>query len=247
MAHLIGYTSTTDNAKRNPCGMYRPRNKAPQTVDVEAALCDKRAPVTVRFLRNEYVLWDATSNRNGRRAGLHGAMLCDWADQARRTDVAAVVLNRGHHYAPDDAFASEVNRTMSKLGASFRQSGRDVRNLVWLSTFASLPGCATLPDPLPAARADGILRAMTGPYVNQYHWGVKERQNSIARRAVDSVGGSYIEAFPATRVRPGGRRGILDRERNALRNRTVEDCVHWCLPGPLDAFSRLILAYLISE
>ena len=64
---------------------------------------------------------------------------------------------------------------------------------------------------------------------------------------MEAVGGSYLEAFGMTKVRPGGRRGVLDRERNALKNKTVEDCVHWCLPGPLDEITRLLLAYLVTS
>ena len=91
IAHLVGYAWTVDNAKKNPCGAFRPRNRAPQTVDVEASLCGSRSAVSIRFLRNEHLLWDASSNRKGRRIGAHGAMLCDWADEARRADVAAAV------------------------------------------------------------------------------------------------------------------------------------------------------------
>ena len=65
-----------------------------------------------------------------------------------------------------------------------------------------------------------------------------------SHRCVVRAAGSYLEAFNMTKVRPGGRRGVLDRERNALKGKFVEDCVHWCLPGPLDEITRLLLAYL---
>ena len=147
--------------------------------------------------------------------------------------------------APDDVFHAEVKRSLAMLSAAFRRTGRDPRRIVWLSTFASLPGCTSLPDPLPTDRAEALLRSLSGHYKEAYHWGVKESQNAISRQAVEGVGGSYFEAFHATMVRPGGHRGVLDRAGNAARNRTVvEDCVHWCLPGPLDSLTRLLLAYL---
>jgi hypothetical protein len=140
----------------------------------------------------------------------------------------------------------QVNETLGSLAQAFAATGRHARNILWISTFASLPGCSSLPDPLPRMKADAILSELNGRYVEEYHWDIKERQNRIAKEAIDRIGGSYLEFFNATRLRPGGRRGILDREKNALQNKTIEDCVHWCLPGPLDEISRWLLAYLLT-
>jgi len=234
LAHLVGYRRTIDRST-NPCAAFKARRKAPQTVDVEASLCaqhEKTRPVVLRFLRNEGVIWDADENKRGRRRDGRGSaqMLCDWAKVATHPATAAVLLNRGHHHASDATFVRQANASLSALSRALVASGRSPRAIMWLSTFASLPACTSLPDPISEERADSVLRSLHGRYAETYHWGAKERQNGLARQLVERVGGSYLEFFHASKQRPGGRRGLLDRERNALKNRTVEDCVHWCLP-----------------
>ena len=54
-------------------------------------------------------------------------------------------------------------------------------------------------------------------------------QNALARSLVEAEGHSYLDTYQQTALRPGG------------HHRSRHDCVHWCLPGPPDEWTRLLL------
>ena len=64
-----------------------------------------------------------------------------------------------------------------------------------------------------------------------YNWHKTEDQNQHAKSIIKQVGGVYMDTYYATRFRPGGR--------------NLPDCLHWCLPSPMDEFVRVMLSFWI--
>ena len=125
-----------------------------------------------------------------------------------------------------------LNRTLREL----EKLGRAV---IYRSTWASFMKCETLPDPLPSIREADLLleqQERDDPKTRSWHWSLFQRQNAIARQLVGETKAVFWDVYEPTKLRPGGRRGRLTQ---------VHDCMHWCLPGPLDELAKALLQYLV--
>ena len=76
---------------------------------------------------------------------------------------------------------------------------------------------------------------------DRYNWSKFGTMEVLAKAALKPFGVPYLDVYRATSMRPGGY--------NLLRPRgsrhAVIDCGHYCLPGPLDEWSRLLLLLLL--
>ena len=102
------------------------------------------------------------------------------------------------------------------------------------------PGaCKRMRDPLPApfeynlsdpttlaSRAVAAFKMHTGKPTNQ-----AAREVTDAHAAAQGVFLAFLDVYRATAMRPGG------------RHTARKDCTHWCLPGPVDDWARLALAW----
>lgn len=177
--------------------------------------------------------------------------MCDWAAEAADADL--LVLNRGMHYAPDEAMASQLLRTFEELrrgvlsrrrvgvseGAGFTESSTSPPprwpplSVVYRGTHAPIPSCHVLDDPLPApfqydhaAAHDATMRA--------HHWADFGRQNGLAAELAARHNLTFLDVHYATSLRPGGHM--------PSRKAAAGDCAHYCLPGPIDEWVKLLLA-----
>lgn len=178
------------------------------------------------FLRNEHLFLGEPANdahQKGAAAAKKGApkhVSCDWRQTARDADL--LVLNRGQWWATDAEFQRELRDTLVTLRA-LRGRALSHDEVVYRGTHRSMPGCRRMADPLP------VRYNATPHYSGIDYWHALERQNQIARRLVAGHGAAYMDVHYASSWRPGGR--------------MPGECVHFCLPGPIDDWSRLLLAF----
>ena len=83
-----------------------------------------------------------------------------------------------------------------------------------------------LPSPFPYVASDERLA--------RYHWAEWAGQNTIARQVTRAHNLTYLDVHHATSMRPGGHM--------PARKSSAGDCGHYCLPGPIDEWVRLLLA-----
>ena len=129
----------------------------------------------------------------------------------------------------DHRFEHELNLTLSRLeqlvDARAASAQGPIASILYRGTQAAIPHCSSLRDPLP--------EPWHAPpqWSHPYHWERLELHNQIAKRllARRPMPFAYMDTFQATSMRPGG-------------HRREDDCVHSCLPSPMDKWTRLILA-----
>ena len=232
-------------ARVNPgnegCRKVAPRGSGPTELDVSIELCGGERPVTARFIRNELLSLDAEHNRRRRhpdyRFGAPALMLCDWHFAAASADL--LVLNRGYHSLTDphvDQQLAQLNETIAGLSNVMRSSGLRGgpqahlrRRIVYRGTHGSLHNCERHPDPL-SNESWSALSAKMGSRANaQYNWRGIEGREARTKQLLGSLGVPYLDTFVSTSYRPSGR--------------MPGNCNHFCVPGPIDDWVRLLLAW----
>jgi hypothetical protein len=220
-AHLIGVGSAV--SRMSQCAL-RKFSTEPRELNVTAQLCGGTGAVTARFLRNE--LLRIGPNQAGvvtdAKNGDH--WLCDFESAAREAHL--IILNRGQHYVPD----MEFKRTLADTLAVLQQLSPGA-TIVYRSTWSNFEGCAQLPDPLP------LPYEYSGRGSQVDEWRLIQEQNQLAREVVERAGALWLNIYQSSAYRPGG-------HQRAARARF---CSHYCLPGPVDDWSMLLMALTLSE
>lgn len=229
--HSVGVTSSWWS-RPTPCyhGWKIPLRSETDAFDVTVQLCG--GAVEARNIRNEHLLLNASEQelwrqRNAMRG--HGLRVrnkfcrfpveaVQWAD--------VVVLNRGLHFTPLDRFASELDATMRML-ATLRAANGGRPELILRSTHAPVPDCS-IKRPISAVPLEHTLDQ--GP--RKYHWGDMAATNAVAACLALEYGASFINVFRLSSHRPDV-------------PFVPGDCVHSCLPGPVDEWARMLLALLV--
>ena len=191
--------------------------------------------VSLRFIRNGHVGVDEGKERLARSSG--GACEAEpssndqpWLYAAAESDV--VILNRGAWGPRFDggSFRRGVRATMAALAQIPRRP-----RVVWRGTSAGIPKCWSLNDTLTEAFAFNFTELpwlQSHRSVQNFSYHRFEPLNAIARQEVEQAGHAYLDTYWQTAKRPGGR---LSHRR---------DCLHFCLPGPPDVWSRLLFLLL---
>lgn len=232
MVSIVGAVSVSSNTS-NECGRYKFAGGS-QEIDVSAQLChvDPKRAIHARFLRNEALLLDPGTNAKRR---FPGYMLCNWHEAASSADL--LFLNRGMHLAKDAEFSSEIDSTLDALSRSHPELGR----VVFRTVHASFSNCSTLSDPLDRVAADEQLRTQqSSPLLKRYGWHRFVDTNEAARSIARRHGVSVLNVWPASTMRPGGRRAASP---HAFYGGDGRDCAHFCLPGPPDEWIRMLLTF----
>lgn len=236
-ASILGVRSIHVNAGNTACREVAPRGSGKTELDVTVELCggSSAAPVRARFIRNEMVVLDEASNERMRhkdhpRVG-PAMMLCDWRSAASAADL--LVLNRGYHalHGNITAHSMQLNATFSALDTIM---GRDALadRVIYRGTHASFHDCGRIRhDPIISLPWEKILNTLNGPWNAQYNWREIQPRELNARKVLDAWGVPYLDTFMSTAYRPFG--GRMSRS----------NCNHFCLPGPVDDWVRLLLAH----
>jgi len=192
---------------------------------------------SLSFIRNGHVSINETQEALARAR--QGACLAEpsshyqpWVHEAANADV--IVLNRGA-WAPHDTinFTNDLASTMDAL-ASLRKRPR----IVWRGTSAAIPHCWSMAHLLPAPYRFDLSEQpdlISDKAITRYHYHLFAPLNAIARRMVEAAGHLFFDTYIQTALRPGGR--YLHRR----------DCLHFCLPGMPDEWSRLLFVLLTQH
>jgi len=216
--------------------------------------------VELQYVRNGVLDVNASAEEAARAS--HGRCVADpastnqpWLYLVPQHDF--VVLNRGVWVEENaEKFEAELNATIHALalarhartaeqqheeagGAVARaRQRRPPPRVVWRGTPASIPRCWRLRDPLPTPFEFNFSAApslATERGVALFKWHHFAPQNGVARRLVEAAGHAYLDTYTQTALRPGG------------HHPSRHDCVHWCLPGPPDEWTRLLLLLWLHD
>ncbi|CAI5996371.1 unnamed protein product [Closterium sp. NIES-64] len=76
------------------------------------------------------------------------------------------------------------------------------------------------------------LKQQQDPKTLPFGWGQFKRQNELLRGVVEEMGAVFMDIEPMTALRPDGHRGRITEQKT--------DCLHYCSPGPEDAWSEFL-------
>ena len=250
-SNILGAASRARSSDRNrECRDWAEHGRfGGYDADVEVSLCAAggRGDVRARFIRNELLWLDNARNAAKRRArqdsGPKGAkqpgqMLCEW-DAAARDEADMIVLNRGYHSTATDVavVGAELNNTMRQLASLLERRTNRQPLVIYRGTHASLYQCSDYPDPFTRSSSGGnthpvthALRLHRSNANAWYSWRNVYAHHRLDQDLMRRYRVPYINTFLATSLRPGGRLH-------------PDDCNHFCLPGPIDEWTRLLLAF----
>ena len=200
------------------------------------------AAVTVQYVANEYSIINASLK------GGAGQIACDaqcdglrckrqlpFLAYARRSRFVILTTPppaeaRGY----GGSVAEEVRNTLETL-ATLRPRPR----VLVRSPIQSFPPglCKRMVDPLAKPFEYNLTDPSHQRAILRFKMHLGKQGNEEARAAVDAYAAAhgkhvaYMDMFRATSLRPGGRHSAR------------KDCTHWCLPGPIDDWVRLALAW----
>ena len=173
------------------------------------------ANLTVHFLRNDYLHVVNTD-----RVFLY----TPWTRIASTYNARVVIFNRGAHYSSDDSYRMGVRAAL-----------RHARNLmpnaiiIYRNTALGHVDCTNVSEPLISGQPLDI---------QPYNWDKFPSQNAIARAEVEAVGGIYMDVEALSRLRADGHPGFISKINSV-------DCLHYCLPGPVDSWVQLLYNILM--
>eukprot|EP00850_Spirogloea_muscicola_P014663 SM000107S14029 [mRNA] locus=s107:41415:45012:- [translate_table: standard] len=157
---------------------------------------------------------------------VHNVYESPWQHVVKEQDVKIVILNLGAHYQPDTDYANYLTSALAFLREKHSQVLTIFRN-----TPAGHPECWKYKTPL-----EQPLDVSGTPY----HWDRFNGQNRIAQELVEVAGGIYMDVATMTALRPDGH--YTDHLSNVSLG---TDCLHYCQPGPEDAWIRLLYNTLL--
>lgn len=224
----------------------------PYEIVATASVCagSGGAPITVRYVSNEGSTINASREAVEEVEGDEGSACATiWGQAsyqfgrelpflraARRSDFVLVTSPLGYQEPGDAAARLRASASLAALTALRPQPRVVVRG-----PAASLPPgkCKKMTDPLPAPfefnLSDPQVRASRAVALFRMHTG--KSSNEEARALTDGLAAgqgahlAYLDVYRATAMRPGG------------RHNARKDCTHWCLPGPIDDWTRQALAW----
>ncbi|KAL3688526.1 hypothetical protein R1sor_014835 [Riccia sorocarpa] len=130
-----------------------------------------------------------------------------WLNLVDEWDVKVLVMNRGAHYEEDAAYAQALRNIFTILSDRFPH----VR-VIYRNTPPGHVHCETYKGPLTERQNASNL---------PWHWGEFHRQNQLAAKIVEEFQYIYMDVDTMISLRADGHIG-------------KRDCLHYCVPGPLD-------------
>ena len=240
--HQVGYIRAVYNNTVNDCCKYMYSGGAHEC-DVTAILCtdEPQTRVRVRFLRNAYLYLNPATNAAGRHLGNPN---CDWIDEARDEQTTLVLASGMHVRAGVEGIADRLNKTLYELEDLVPDGALKLRHrLIYRSIHAPMYNCSKLKDPMSPAEAASYGEEVVAmdPTLDRYNWSRFALMETLAKAALKPANVPYLDVYRATSMRPGGYNLLRPRGSRSA----VIDCGHYCMPGPLDEWGRLLLLMLL--
>ena len=215
--------------------------------------------VRIASVRADLLLWTSQP------ADLHKARQCNdidlhsvWTRRAAMADL--VLLSVGQHFANFDLaavatrsadaaartarlafFSASLEHTLRSAGAARAAAGHLPDSLVLVGASLPTPGCSRFEEPISlpqwleaeAATPEGVARF-------RKNWRQLPRQNYLARWIAANLNVPFLEIGSLTAQRPDATMARARAQRNKTSDAANEDCVHFCLPGPLRDVVKLM-------
>ena len=218
-------------------------------IDLTASACDSR--VRLEFVRSDLLLWTNDLRDSAAVTTCTGYSMSSFF--LRRSVLSdTVVLGVGQHFPTTiDVLHGGWNFTEHSLKHTLRSlvSLRTARGYLpssvhLVTAVRPIPFCSRFTYPIEspaeaAAAADRASVALNLTYARR--WTHLPRVNRIARRLAGAMAISLIDVSSLSAQRPDGAMakwipqvGLAD-----------EDCVHSCMPGPVDSYAALVLRSVV--
>ena len=220
-------------------------------VDLAASACDDR--VRLEYVRNDLLLWsnDRSDLQNTQRCT--GYSLC--AVFLRRSLMADhVVLSVGQHFpiavtkfqGGARFIRASLNHTFHQLVHARSALGHAPSSSTMVTPLQPVPFCSRHSRPAEQVTPDvAAEQAAVSNLTYSRHWAMMPEITRWATQAAQCAGMSVVDVLHLSAQRPDGTMATEQRRvRNGTRGDTAElteDCVHSCMPGPVDTYSAFVL------
>ena len=233
--------------------------------DLTASACEDT--VRLNFVRNDLLTWTsqvAELGELGKQCTKGSALLQPFAGRVRDADI--LILGTGHHYphvpphagkeSRDSVFLQSLNHTLSKVLGVRGAAGHALQSVVLLGAPFPVAGCSRFSAPITPAQA---LTANSSLNKWSSNWQQSSRFSQLTQLVATKRVVSFIDVAPLSMQRPddtmarwcrlSGRdcyqRAGQSRREAGFRivpdaDYLEEDCLHSCLPGPVDEYVRLL-------
>jgi len=238
--------------------------------DVTASACGDT--VRLSFVRSDVLLFSRHMHEFRVLRGCHHRHnnLVAGSFQQRAAMADVVLLSTGHHYpvffetvvrgvARDAFFTRNLNHTLLSVARLRAERGHAAASLVVLGATLPVPHCTLYHEPIPL----GEYLAADAAALPTPRWAGSWRQisriNWVAKALTEAAGGSFLAVDEISARRPDAAMAHIWSEASSRRaasgragrastalNEAVEDCLHYCQPGPPDTWSNLLLNLLAS-
>lgn len=162
-------------------------------------------------IRNDHLMLNEKASRDGLN------YYVPWIDVVGKWNIKVLVMNRGAHYEEDEKYLLGLWQTLHRL----RELYPDLL-VIFRNTAAGHYNCTEYNAPLDKPQESSLL---------PYNWDKFSQQNGMAKEIVEAIGGVYMDVEKMTGLRPDGHFGWLTGK---------YDCLHYCLPGPVDVWVQLL-------
>ena len=211
--------------------------------EATASACN--GTVRLSFARNDLLILHP-KDHNFFKATEPGLKLHPFAERAGR-DADVLLLSVGHHFPsfnlllekryrermpPNAFFHLNLNMTLSELRAIRRQYGHHPASVMLVSSVIPVPACRQYDSPLTLQQALYAQSVAIAPEFAglRLFWDGVLKQNSIAQWMAMELGMSFLDISALSLQRPDGQMAHFSPK---------NDCLHSCLPGPVDTWIQL--------
>eukprot|EP00252_Welwitschia_mirabilis_P003373 TRINITY_DN13451_c0_g1_i1.p1 TRINITY_DN13451_c0_g1~~TRINITY_DN13451_c0_g1_i1.p1 ORF type:complete len:295 (-),score=8.97 TRINITY_DN13451_c0_g1_i1:199-1083(-) len=147
----------------------------------------------------------------------HNFLEWPWLHLINPWNIKLLILNKGAHFENDQIYLSSLQKTLSTLSSLHPDLP-----VIFRDTPPGHKNCMSFEGPI--ADRQRLQE-------DKYHWSEFKRQNALARKAVEEAAYVYVNAD-----------AVLNRRADGHINE--KDCLHYCIPGPLDSLVELLFNVL---
>lgn len=145
-----------------------------------------------------------------------------WLHLLKDWNIKLLLINKGAHYEADEIYVKSLRQTFSVL-----QALHPDLLVIFRNTPPGHINCSTYHGPI-SQRQEIKLDGDNW----KWHWHEFLRQNGIAKKIVEDAGYVYMDVDAMLSKRPDG-------------HINQKDCLHYCLPGPMDSVIELFYNVLL--
>ncbi len=172
--------------------------------------------IVIHTIRNEHLKIEDRNSLTKRGAR--------WHTQLPKLNPTLLILNRGAHYVEDDILLRELRETFTFLKQFPHVSTIFRGTTIGHSDFSE----KRLSEPLSSASDADVSERYFNTTKVKVNWNMFQKQNILVKTLIDD---SFPEIVFMDVYASTARRADLH---------TVEDGLHYCIPGPIDNWVRLL-------